>query len=167
MKIIFLDIEGVLNTFDTPKDSFVDEFRISYLKEIIDATDAKIVLSSSLRGWWNTEDFTLRPDAPKDMVEVDEKLKKYDIEIYGITPKYRGGNRQDEIYLWLEMHPEAEKFIVFDDEPSFFPDFIGKELIKTSKVKDDELLMDMRDYTGILPEHIPMAVEKLGPNRKL
>ncbi len=167
MKVIFLDIEGVLNTFDTPKDSFVDEFRIGYLKEIIDATDAKVVLSSSLRGWWNTEDFTLRTDAPKDMVELSEKFKKFDVEIYGITPKYRGGNRQDEIYLWLEMHPEVKKFIVFDDEPTFSPDFIGKELIKTSKVKDDEIIMDMRDYLGILPEHIQIAIDKLGAKRKL
>lgn len=167
MKAIFLDIEGVLNTFNTPRDSFVDEFRIAYIKEIIDATDAKVVLSSSLRGWWNTEDFTLRIDAPKDMIEVSEKFKKHDIEIYGITPRYKGGNRQDEICIWLEMHPEVERFIIFDDEPSFFPDFVGKELIKTSTVEDNEMLIDMRDYTGILPEHIQIAINKLGAKRKL
>lgn len=44
MKVIFLDIDGVLNSKGT---STLDDTYISRLKEIVKATDAKIVLSSS------------------------------------------------------------------------------------------------------------------------
>ena len=59
MKIIFLDVEGVLNTKETYErirrekgnsimiDAEIDGFRLGYLKQIIDATDAKVVLSSA------------------------------------------------------------------------------------------------------------------------
>jgi len=61
MKVIFLDIDGVLNTNETIdivdnyyretgiKKIYIDEFRIEYLRKIVEMTDAKIVLSSSLR----------------------------------------------------------------------------------------------------------------------
>ena len=59
MKVIFLDVDGVLNTSKTfierkekhdktgIWDLEIDEFRVEYLKQIIDATDAKVVLSSA------------------------------------------------------------------------------------------------------------------------
>lgn len=62
MKVIFLDIDGVLNTFASPEDTRMDEFRLTYLKRIIDATGAKVVLTSSLRKSWNTNDFSLVPN---------------------------------------------------------------------------------------------------------
>ena len=51
MKIIFLDIDGVLNSrvYDRKRNwneqTDIDETRLPLIKEIVDATDAKIVLS--------------------------------------------------------------------------------------------------------------------------
>ena len=51
MKVIFLDIDGVLNTAETELQSntivHIDEFRVKYLKMIVERTGAKIVLTSS------------------------------------------------------------------------------------------------------------------------
>lgn len=61
MKVIFLDIDGVLNTQQTfmkiyeewkktgERRTEIDLERVGFLKEIVAATDAKIVLSSSWR----------------------------------------------------------------------------------------------------------------------
>lgn len=49
MKIIFLDIDGVLN-YENSK-SKVEEEKVKLLKEIVGRTDAEIVLSSDWRYW--------------------------------------------------------------------------------------------------------------------
>lgn len=50
MKIIFLDIDGVLNVIGQGRDEYGQIFHKHFennLKRIIDETDAKIVISSS------------------------------------------------------------------------------------------------------------------------
>ncbi len=53
MKIIFLDIDGVLNsrTYDRKRNwneqTDIDESRLPLVKEIVDSTGAEIVLSST------------------------------------------------------------------------------------------------------------------------
>ncbi len=54
MKIIFLDIDGVLNsrTYDRKRNwneqTDIDESRLPLVKEIVDSTGAEIVLSSKI-----------------------------------------------------------------------------------------------------------------------
>lgn len=61
MKIIFLDIDGVLNSraYDRKRNwneqTDIDETRLPLIKEIVDATGAKIVLSSTWRQHWNKD----------------------------------------------------------------------------------------------------------------
>lgn len=57
-KIVFLDIDGVLNSekYDrqrTAQDGNIDETRLVFMKELIDYTNADIVLSSSWRKHWS------------------------------------------------------------------------------------------------------------------
>jgi hypothetical protein len=57
MKVIFLDIDGVLNTTSTTEMfeeyTFVEDEKVQLLKQLVTRTGAKIVLSSSWRyGWW-------------------------------------------------------------------------------------------------------------------
>lgn len=78
MKIIFLDIDGVLNTIETfinRKKEYketgilnveIDEFRVQYLKQIIKETDAKIVLSSSWRHFFTKDNNIVIPGLKKD-----------------------------------------------------------------------------------------------------
>lgn len=179
MKIIFLDIDGVLNTSQTFYDICdeyektgierveIDEFRVALLKDICDQTGAQIVLTSSWRNRWYTTNFLPIKNLSQRIVEADNIFKKFNIKIYGITGKDKNGIRQNEIYEWLNNHPEVESFVIFDDETTFLTDFVGNELIKTSTLPDFEILMNMDNCTGILPEHVQIAINKLNENSKL
>ena len=62
MKIIFLDIDGVLNSreYDRKRNwneqTDIDETRLPLVKEIIDKTGAKIVLISTWRNHWDRDE---------------------------------------------------------------------------------------------------------------
>ena len=50
MKVIFLDIDGVLNT---NSDREISNDKLKLLSELVSKTGADVVLSSSWRNWWN------------------------------------------------------------------------------------------------------------------
>lgn len=50
MKVIFLDIDGVLNT---NSDREISNDKLKLLSELVSNTGADVVLSSSWRNWWN------------------------------------------------------------------------------------------------------------------
>lgn len=116
MKVIFLDIDGVLNTKETffkRKEKYIktkiwdyriDLFRIEYLKEIIEKTDAKIVLTSTWRKGFEKDNGILMPILD-DALEIVEVLSKYKLEIYDITGIDKNGIRQEEIKEWLLNNP--------------------------------------------------------------
>lgn len=106
MKIIFLDIDGVLNHKNSPLCGAV--FGIDYtllplLKNILDQTGAKIVLSSSWR-------LSIHP-----RLRVKDALASIGAEFIDCT-KYLGGPRANEIQEWLNRHPEVTDFIILDDD---------------------------------------------------
>lgn len=106
MRVVFLDIDGVLNYAGFKKRAFgyyfVDDEKIKLLKEIVDKTDAKIVLSST----WRLERFPdCRDTAPRSYKlyhKLVRKLKDFDLEIYSHTPILPKGCRGKEIEQWLQ-----------------------------------------------------------------
>jgi len=171
MKVIFLDIDGVLNTLETFKRNTIiyketgkrlieiDEFRVKYLKEIIDKTSAKIVLSSSWRTFFKKENDKIIPSNQKGH-KLLEILNKYNIEIYDLTPYDKERYRQNEIETYLNEH-EVDEFIIIDDESYDLPKYIGKELIKTSTTLPYEMITNMNECLGLSEEHIEEAIKKL------
>ena len=136
MKVVFLDIDGVLNDAFTTADLMDDlpkKEHLDCLKAIIDATDAKIVLSSTWR---------LFPSARND---VKNALRNVGLEFIDKTKELR--DRASEIQEWLSRHPEVEKFVILDDEEisGKFPD----NLVQTTF------------YRGLLPEHVEKAIKIL------
>ena len=114
MKVIFLDIDGVLNSYAYDRvrgfnGSFIDSTRLPLLREIIDKTDAVVVLSSSWRRHWSREfldcDFIGR--------QMIEQFYLADIEIYDKTPFE--GSRADDIRAWLDANDDVESFVILDD----------------------------------------------------
>lgn len=103
MKIIFLDIDGVLNNYSTPGECLCWEpDSVKILKRIIKETGAEIVLSSTWR----------KIERHCDIITDDMQ-----INYIGKTPSlYK--KRGIEIQAWLDEHPDidVEKFIILDDD---------------------------------------------------
>lgn len=120
MKIIFLDIDGVLNseTYEAScneecGDGYIDLSRVKLLADIVNATGAKIVLTSSLRMDWDKN----RDLCDKDGKYINQCLDRYGLYITDKTPFFSlFTERRKEILSWLlNHHSEVEGFVIIDD----------------------------------------------------
>lgn len=144
MKVVFLDIDGVMNSQEffmerKERGLDLDESRFPLLKNIIDKTGAKIVLSSVWRTCLESPHFSQLP----------KMLKKYEMEIYDNTPVLNQ-DRDAEIKMWLDTHSDIEQFIIIDDD-----DF------NISELKSN--LIQTRPFVerGLTKSHVAMAIRKL------
>ena len=131
MKIIFLDIDGVLNSdiYDRQRgysDSNIDATRLPLLKRLIDETGAKTVLSSSWREHWSKEEDKMTAVGR----EIADTLRSGGIELYDKTPVM--SSRGEEISHWLSQHPETEGFVILDDN-IFGWGGLSDNVVRTSK----------------------------------
>ena len=118
------------------------------------------MMSSSWRlGFWNT---------PYDEMYDDQKrlydlLHKYHLEVIDITPSSKSGKREDEIKQWLnETKLAVDRFVVLDDESFDLQSFVGRELVKTSKVIEGDMIQGLAyEDTGIKRKHIKQAIKIL------
>ena len=151
MKVLFLDIDGVLNShkYDLtrmPDEGNIDETRLPLLFEIIVRTDAKIVLSSS----WREHHWSKEADM-SDAVgwELDELFGRYGLEIFDKTPVLPNNDRSEEIKRWLADH-EAEHFVILDDLRFGWGD-LDPFVVKTS----------YRIGRGLEQKHVDAAIKLL------
>lgn len=93
----------------------VEDRPLRLLKEIVDKTSAKIVVSSSWRiGCCRSGKESIFGGRLYNKLE--KRLKDYGIFIYDITPSLRSGTqRGDEIRKWLSKNP-VDNFIILDDD---------------------------------------------------
>lgn len=109
MKVLFLDIDGVVNcqnTFDNLKDKVIplDKYMCFLVGKILLDTDCQLVLSSSWRGYKDGEK------------EIERRIGK----IYDRTP-YKPGVRGNEIQAWLDGHLDVTKYAILDDDSDMLP----------------------------------------------
>lgn len=109
--------DGVLNNDDTTVRTkngftFVDDFLLKRLKKIVEATDAKIILSSD----WRFDRFS---DNPSDYNELKAALEANGTPILAHTGDYML-KRGSEIIKWLEnWHGDPiNNFVILDDMPA-------------------------------------------------
>lgn len=174
MKIIFLDIDGVLNDEQTFIDIHnyweetgyrkleIDINMVKRLKKIIDATDAKVVLSSSWRfGWDLIADGNCIPRVKQDK-ELNDILLYHGIKVYSKTGRSKDGQRGKEISEWLDNHSGIESFVIIDDETSDLMDYYNRGLVvKTSFRPAGEMIKSMSDCSGLQDTHVVKAIEIL------
>jgi hypothetical protein len=134
MKVIFLDIDGVLNSekyateyWDrTGKPGYGGHFpksvkptlenvlwdaeTVKRLREIVDATQSKIVISSTWRKGFDVPNF-------KEMF----LLYDWDAPVISITPSLASRNRGEEIKQWIESN-DVENYLILDDDSDMLPE---------------------------------------------
>lgn len=119
MSIIFLDIDGVLNSAHNWPDNNLDDRLITNLKHIVNETNAEIVLSSSWKNFFNENVNTTH----KLGLELLQVFNENELTIKDITPYPDGRytiNRGLEIKSYIDRH-KIKNYVVIDDDE--FPDF--------------------------------------------
>lgn len=108
----------------------IDPARMLLLRRIVEATGAKLVLSTSWRTHWEknaeTGDETGR--------QINQIFEEYQLEVYDKTPQL-GARREEEIRRWLELAAEVENFVVLDDM-FLCADFLKNHFVRTSNFRD-------------------------------
>lgn len=120
IKVIFLDVDGVLNSKRTIRMTkngcvFVGVRQVKNLRRIVRETGAKVVLSSD----WRYGRIDARCN--EDFLELKRELAKYGIEFHDYTPETFSGHRGEEIHAWLTGHPEVSNFVILDDRQDIEP----------------------------------------------
>ena len=171
-KVIFLDVDGVLNSSRTLyEDISLEDDLILNLKELVNETGAKIILSSSWR---------LSIEAVATLMD---KLDKFGLAISGMTcdgvdldwlEKYEFDatkkyldtkfdydenkqikithDRGAEIFKWLHDHDDCAYVILDDEIEDIKPYFSESVIVKTSY------------KTGLTKEDVKKAIQILNKN---
>ena len=156
MKVIFLDIDGVLNSdeyFDKIEglniegiEKQIDVEKIKLLKRAVEETGSNVVLSSSWRYTRNAQ-------------YLKQLLLQYGI-LADSTP-FMKNKRGEEIKGWLEEHKDTEDFVILDDEIfDSYDEELMKKLIKVSNGNG-------RSFGEVLPnKDVEEIIEKLGRKKQ-
>lgn len=162
MNIIFLDIDGVLNAEDDfgpgnnnphiGHNRGISTSKVKLLKEIVDASNASLVLVSS----WKKRYIKYLNNKEDEVGEyLFNKLNEVGLSIYDTTSKYDyddGKSRGVEIALWLIDHKnEFDKYIVLDDD----------ERIDYEKYNVLPRLVKTSPLTGLTKDIVEECIEKL------
>lgn len=140
MKVLFLDIDGVLNRYDMfegkgSREIISDEM-VARINRVIKETGCSVVISSSWRLIMSLNELNLLLEEHGFLSEA----------IIDRTPHI--DRRDNEILVWLRDHQDVTKFAVVDDEAS-----------DLTEVKDQ--LVQTSFDTGILDEHTEQLIKIL------
>lgn len=118
MKIIFLDFDGVITTYQSKWKIDMDKVKI--INDICDKTDAKIVVSSSWRigyhGVASVFRLSLKNYFTKNQYldHFKDTFDKFINNIVGMTDS--GSCRGNEIKFYMNEHPEVDNYVILDDD---------------------------------------------------
>jgi len=141
MKVIFLDIDGILNVMATNRDQYGDIFRtefVSNLARIVRETGAKIVISSAWRmsGLEVMREMWLKRGLAGEVIDVTPVIPPIE-EGKCVFKKVRGM----EIMKWVldEVTPAMKPFsyVILDDDT----DMLDSQLpyfLQCSELKDED-----------------------------
>lgn len=140
MKVLFLDVDGVLNKLPHDKrfGDFDKEAMVNLEMLLNKVKDLKIVVSSA----WRTVGLNKLKDTFKSHgIDPNRILATTGNE----TSEER--TREFQILRWLTKHPEIRKFVIFDDSKEF-------EVLKPHLVK-------IKASVGLTQRNVEKAIEIL------
>lgn len=172
MRVIFLDIDGVLNSeryalkleakhrrLGHPEDSRacgcfstreqVDPDAIARLNRLVAATGAKIVVSSTWRKLFDPPDLRRILEEHGLVAEIvgetpDGHHEPGLLALYGYPERLLRGY---EIDHWLRQHPEVDRFVILDD---------GSDM-----AMHEDRLVQTDCQSGLCDEHVHLAMHVL------
>lgn len=145
MNVIFLDIDGVLNSNfrnenhqrEISDGTFIDEEKVQLLALLVKKTNAKLILHSGWRIWFDDEMKPLR----KEAANLVELLSHEGLRIEGMTPDLTTEEirrtkkfslvKADEILAWLQSQENISGWVVLDDLD------LHNEVVRKHQVKTD------------------------------
>jgi len=144
MKIIFLDIDGVLNVISQGWDDFGSLFHKHFednLRMIIEKTGAKIVISSTWKsdGLKRMQEMWKHRNLPGKVIDITPDC----IEIVnkGICEFYDLVDRGHEIQYWIDTH-NIDNYVILDDDNDML-DNQRNNFVRTSNNTDHEDCVDI------------------------
>lgn len=157
MKVIFLDVDGVLNSdeyFDSIQgkdiqgiEQDVDIQKIVLLQKAVEETGARVVLTSSWR-------------YKKAGEELRELLTRYGI-LTDVTPLLQN-ERGLEIKQWLVENEEVVDYVIVDDE--VFASFDEELLQRLIRISNE----NGRSYgDGLQEKDVQEIIRRLGRRKQL
>lgn len=121
------------------------------LKQLIDETGAKVVLSSTWRVGWSHLELGVQSQLMYDFIELRDKLWERGIELHDRTiildafMRHRG----EEIKAYLDNHDDIEGYVILDDLNGKYLRPCSSHLVQTS------------EWRGLEEKHIKKAKEML------
>lgn len=145
--ILFLDIDGVLNSMNYAETQYlagnrsstwgIDPAAVEHLNEIVERSNCQIVISSSWR-------------VLHTMVEIKEYLHKAGFahvnDVIDYTPQMSSRIRGEEVKKWIDDNSFEGAYCILDDNADFFP---NQPLVRTFT------------RVGLCHYHIDICVERL------
>ena len=145
MKVIFLDFNGILDTYENM--DVIDSDNLNRLKRIVDQCNAKVVLTTS-----NKNNYYRSGVIRGILKYIIDSLLEAGIDVIGMVPML--DSREDEIHAYLDMHPEVEEFVILDDDYDM-PSFRDNLILLPSQMIGIE-------QRGLEDEHVEKAISTLG-----
>ena len=128
MKILFLDVDGILNSYDfymsgracnlDGQEGDIDPLCAERINHICAETGAKIVLSSDWRISWPYCIDRIEKGGIERGLIVDKTPEHMWAEHTSEEYKSRGCEIDD----WLSQHPECDRYVILDDRKDFTED---------------------------------------------
>ncbi len=150
-KVIFLDVDGVLNGKKTKARCQgyigIDSKKVKLLAKLVNETGATIILSSSWKHYWDKN-----PEyCDKFGTYLNKKLLQENLTIFDKTFDRKKWRRGEGIKNYIEEH-DIKNFVILDDEAF---DFYEYKLIYENWIRTDYYA------GGISEEQIDLAIRKL------
>lgn len=132
----------------------IEDQKVSYLKQIVDATNSKIVLVSTWKEFWHKKPNKKYQDALANY--LDNKLAKQGLKIVDKTNDYhglisRGAGIQEYLWMLKTYDIPVNNYVILDDLPfDYLKVKLSKNLVQTDYEKG-----------GLKPNHVKRAIEIL------
>ena len=172
MKVIILDIDGVLNYAKSKSrleiDGIgylgIDSDKMNNLASLVILSEAKIVLSSSWREHYDINKGYHQTD--KCGKYLARRLRKHGLKVYDkIGSNYSWRDRGHQIKEWLDEHPEVTDYVILDDE--IFLDYyelgLINHVVKTIYNTDEARFAGLTSYLAGCAFRILYGAEFNGP----